>query len=242
LQPLRDGVYKFRKIVKEAGLVGTDSNKTKEISKETRAKLKHIDSLNVFFDVEVSNNILNPNGLAFQMLMKPSDPKKGGNKQQQINWESSKKLMFGSLVCFSSDLFKRECLIGIVCDRNEKDLKNGLISVKFDYQTDLNQNFDVQDEDFEFLNQNSPVYGKTYIMLETSAYFESYKHVLEALVSFKSSTSEQDFPFKKHIVDCQNQTIERPNYLNNVAFDFRLVLIFVNIVYLFFFDISFTNY
>ena len=57
-------------------------------------------------------------------------------------------------------------------------------------------------------------------MLETTAFFESYKHVLDSLVSFQH-LGETAFPFKKHIVDCDNQTIERPDYLKNACLDMR---------------------
>ena len=214
LQPLRDGVYNFRKIIKEANIF--DFEKT-ELSKEIKSKLKKIDTLTVFFDVKLNSNILSNSGLAFQMQMFSKEEK----KQASVNWENSKKLMFGSLLCFSSDLFQNECLIGVVCERDLKNLSKNIVTVKFDYGTEYNDSFD---SDSNFINNNMPQYGKNYIMLETSAYFESYKHVLEALVSFKNSKNDDDFPFKQHIVDSQNNIILRPKYLTNVGFDFRPIV------------------
>jgi hypothetical protein len=64
-----------------------------------------------------------------------------------------------------------------------------------------------------------PDLNKKFMMIETSTYFESYKHVLEALVSLKKYRDEE-FPFKKHLVDCKNEQIERPRYLRNALMDF----------------------
>ena len=57
-------------------------------------------------------------------------------------------------------------------------------------------------------------------MLETSAFFESYKHVLEALVSFER-LGEKNFPFKENLIHCQNTIIPIPKYLANAFVDFR---------------------
>jgi len=132
-------------------------------------------------------------------------------KGKPVSWEQSKKLMFGSLVILSSDFFMNECLIGVISERDDKNLKNGIIQVRFEHDTtNLNK-------------INTPEFQKVYTMVETTAYFESYKHVLEALVSFKNYKDEE-FPFKKNLVDCQNCIIEQPVYLKNVPFDFRTIV------------------
>ena len=210
LHPLREGVGKFRNIIKEANL---DPRQAFSIPKDMKHKLRSIESLNIFFDVVLEKNTLNHNGVAFQMKIKGDR-----EKTKQMNWENSKKLMFGSLVCLSSDFFQNECLIGIICERNIDMLKRGIVFVQFDYdRADLNNNRAVC---------NEPAFNTVYTMLETSAFFEAYKHVLQAFVSFKNSTDDE-FPFKKYLVDCETQTIERPEYLKNVIFDFRFLILFI---------------
>jgi hypothetical protein len=59
-------------------------------------------------------------------------------------------------------------------------------------------------------------------MLETSAYFEAYRHVLNALSQLYDRESE--FPFKKHIVDCVNESMSPPDYLFNGYIDFTPLL------------------
>ena len=65
-----------------------------------------------------------------------------------------------------------------------------------------------------------PVSNKNYVMLETTAFFESYKHVLHALVSFELE-NEQNFPFKEQIIYGNTQVMEIPNYLKQAQIDFR---------------------
>ena len=94
--------------------------------------------------------------------------------------------------------------MGVICQRDAELLKDeGIIMVRF--ELDL---------------ENLPLFNKSYLMFETSAYFESYKHVLEALVSLRH-LDEAEFPFKKNLIDCQNQEIGAPAYLKDKYIDFR---------------------
>ena len=109
------------------------------------------------------------------------------DQKRTIDWEFSKKLIFGSMVCFSCDNFMNNCLVGIVCDRDMKDLKNNLIGIRFNYNSVYKSN-----------NECFPNTQKVYTMLETSAFFESYRHVLDSLVSLRN-LDDDTFPFKKHL-------------------------------------------
>jgi hypothetical protein len=60
--------------------------------------------------------------------------------------------------------------------------------------------------------------SQSYTLLETSAYFEAYRHVLNALSQFYNR--EDEFPFRAHIVDCKNGNMKPPNYLFNGYIDF----------------------
>jgi hypothetical protein len=109
------------------------------------------------------------------------------DQKRTIDWEFSKKLIFGSMVCFSCDNFMNNCLVGIVCDRELEELKKNIIGIRFNYNSIYQSN-----------NECFPNTRKVYTMLETSAFFESYRHVLESLVSHRHLDAET-FPFKKHI-------------------------------------------
>lgn len=125
-----------------------------------------------------------------------------------INWRNTKRLMYGSLVCLSSDYFMNQCLMGTVCVRDVDLLRReGVIIIKFDFEGVGNS------------IERLPKYGCSYTMLENSAYFEPYRHVLKALQVF-GNECEADFPFRDEIVFL-NRDNDQPAYLRNAKVDFR---------------------
>lgn len=209
-KPLRDGVQKLRQIVEEARfdnrLTLKNTNKQNEqLNKDVVKRIRKIESLSVYFDCSIEQSIPVELGIVYQVKL--SD-----EKTKPVNWDVSKKLLFGSLVCLSNDFFESNCLIGSICERDTEKLKKGIVYIKFniDAENDLNQNVTM---------------GQRFIMLETSAFFESYKYVLQALVSFQRD-GEENFPFKENLVYCQNQDMMMPKYLTNVPFDFRFLDLF----------------
>jgi hypothetical protein len=202
LQPLREGVLKFRSIIQKnkIDIEKLDANKV-ELSPNVKKELRNIDSLNIYYNVKVHDTKLSMVGMVYQMKL--------SDEQKKVDWEYSKRLIFGSMICLSSDIYMSNCLIGTICVREMKDLTQGIVSVRFTY-----------DSMFKRDDAIFPIRNKTYTMLETTAFFESYKHVLESLVSFQH-LGDLAFPFKKHLVDCENQTIERPDYLKNACLDMR---------------------
>ena len=201
-QPLREGIGKFRDIIKksEISLDQLSSSKV-ELSVSVKRKLNKIESLNVYYDVNVHETELSSVGMIYKMKL--------SDAQKNVDWEYSKKLIYGSMVCLSSDFFTGDYLIGIICEREMKDLSKGVISIRFSYDS-------MQAKE----NSSFPSRNRTYTMLETTAFFESYKHVLESLKKF-GEADEATFPFKKHLVDADNRSIERPDYLKNACLDMR---------------------
>jgi hypothetical protein len=198
IQPLRNGVKELNDI-----MISSGCNRRANLDKETKEKIKRIDSLNAYFDVRMKACVTTDLGMCYSMKL-------SSESMSAINWETSKRLIFGSLVCFSSDFFTNNCLIGVICARDEKTfMKTGEIYVKFEAA--------VSGEHFG--QQLFPVFNESYIMLETSAFFEAYRHVLDALVSLQRR-KPSEFPFKENIVDCQNSHIDPPRYLTNALFDF----------------------
>lgn len=205
LGPLRDGVQKLRSIVDEIRFVdrlnnGKDTSSNKMLSKDVMKRIAKIESLSAYFGCSIESSMPTDFGMVYQVRLNP-------DKAKSINWDASKKLLFGSLICMSDDYFEKRCFIGSICERDPKKLKDGIVWVKF--------NINVEDQ-----LENEIDLGKNFIMLETSAYFESYKYVLQALVSFQRD-GEENFPFKDNIVYCQNRFIPIPKYLTNMPIDFR---------------------
>ena len=132
------------------------------------------------------------------------------NKNEQfskIRWETSKRLLQGSLVCLTNNNFK-SVYFAVVFDRNIDKLKAGQLLVKFDDWITVNKNVACQTVD-------------KFTLIESLAYFESYRHVLSVLKLF----NEENFPFKKHIVYSDNSTVDHPKYLKNreIKYDFNVL-------------------
>lgn len=123
-----------------------------------------------------------------------------------IKWDSSKRLLTGSLLCLSSDDFKETMLFATVVNRNPQELKRGYLCVQFQeiYETVLKL-----DDSINF------------VVVETTAYFEAYRHNLSALQHLDGKI----LPFKKYIVDVE-KTVSEPAYLSpSTTFDLRPLMI-----------------
>ncbi|KAL8625015.1 hypothetical protein ACOMHN_012024 [Nucella lapillus] len=126
-----------------------------------------------------------------------------------VDWRSTQRLKYGSLLCLSSDKF-HTCLYAVVKEHDAAQLSNGLVDVIFILDRDeLAQVIDVPRD-------------RRFVMVESPAYFEAYRHVLQGL----KNLNDQNFPFVRYIVQCQSD-INPPRYLQlagNVKYDFRPLL------------------
>lgn len=113
---------------------------------------------------------------------------------QHIVWEHSKRLIFGTLLCFSADNNFKQCIFATVVNRDAKLLKIGLIDVKFLGEVDDNL-FDLESQEI-------------YDMVESPTYFEAYRHVLAALKMIDA----ESIPFADYIISAANE-VRAPKYL-----------------------------
>ena len=171
IQPLRQGIKNYLSLRSETG---------------ARRKLADV---RVYKEVNVLNPVCSHSGLHYRVRFDVS-------RMRHINWNFSKRLIFGSLLCFSKDEFST-IYIATVADRNPDRLKEGELTVQFEVNKAA-------------VRQIRP--DEKFLMVETSAYFEAYRHVLDAL----KVTQERDIPFRHYIVECKN-TINSPRYLLTAA-------------------------
>lgn len=110
----------------------------------------------------------------------------------QVVWETSKRLIYGTLLCLSSDDFKT-MIWATVVNRDVAMLKtNKQIDIRFPSGYEAN-----------FIPEN------VYTMVESSAtYFEAYQHVLRALQALDIDT----FPLTDYLIACKSE-VEAPSYL-----------------------------
>lgn len=154
--------------------------------------------LHVYTGVKVVGFLSSWEGLVYRVELQK-------DQLRRINWEKTKQLMYGSLLCFSEDNF--ETLIwATVWRRDEMLIANeAQLDVKLPFQP-----FD------EWL-----IPGKTYSCIENvTIYFEAYRHVLVALQRMQPN----DVPFQNTLLQ-MNPDPEPPSFLkaDNDMFHFHNV-------------------
>ena len=166
------------------------------IDVERRNERNHkYSDIKIYFGVSIMHPVCTRDGILHQIQFDNTNLKK-------VRWEVSKRLIYGSLLCLSRDSF-RTLLFATVSDRSPAQLKKGIFYVKFE-------------ADHAQVAQISP--DEQFVMAETSAYFEAYRHVLRGLQQVGN-----DMPFQQYIVNCDS-VVQPPLYLRRVAnipFDLR---------------------
>ena len=125
---------------------------------------------------------------------------------EKINWESSTKLRYGSLLCLSKDNFAT-FMFAIVAEREVEDLKRNLIKVKFIGKT-------IDDPYYTF-------YGKKYTMFESPTYYEAYAPTARALHMLL--VNPEKLPFQNYLVHCKT-SVEMPAYMRLPDTSYKLNL------------------
>ncbi|XP_059147742.1 NFX1-type zinc finger-containing protein 1-like [Physella acuta] len=167
--PIREGLKEFR-----------DAQENNRKPKENE--------LRFYYDVKLTKINCESEGITHFVTFNNS-------QLTNVDWEFSKRLMFGSLLVFSKDNFET-LIFATVANRSVTMLERGIIQVVF--QNHLEDVFTSSSE------------NDTFIMAETTAYFESYRHVLEGLKEMIS------IPLEKYIIFCKHE-ISPPDYLNEIT-------------------------
>jgi len=114
---------------------------------------------------------------------------------QRIEWEHSRRLNFGSLLCLSSDKFAT-VLFATVVSRDPKLLKDGILKVQFE-NANISKLLEISSQ-------------TEFTMVESTAYFEAYRHILSRLQNLEENPPS----FRSYVVDCKPlESIPSPSYL-----------------------------
>ncbi|NWV10824.1 ZNFX1 protein, partial [Ptilonorhynchus violaceus] len=177
VRPLREGIVEVLKSLQ-------DRNLTK----------KKFDDIRIYFDARIIAPHCASTGIVYKVEF---DTK----PLRFVQWQNSKRLLYGSLVCMSKDNFET-FLFATVSNRNAAELVNGIVELCFDAESQA------------LLAQVRP--SDFFLMVETTAYFEAYRHVLEGLQEMR----EEDIPFQKYIVECDAQVQELAYLTEDTAYNF----------------------
>ena len=102
---------------------------------------------------------------------------------RNMRWENSKRLIYGTLVCLSHDGFN-SFIFATVAYRDPQKLKHGIIDLFIESRENIN-------------------FQANYVMVESSSYFESCRHVLKSLQEIG-----EDLPFQQYIVGAVDKRSE----------------------------------
>lgn len=115
-------------------------------------------------------------------------------KVKPINYQQSRRFMFGSLLCFTCDHFA-SILFGKVVERAVKDLEKGQLIVGFDINVVL----------------PTSLFDRNFLMVESSIFFEPYFQVLTVLKGLESD----QFPMERYIIRVKTDS-RPPSYILNI--------------------------
>ncbi|KAI9551691.1 hypothetical protein GHT06_022027 [Daphnia sinensis] len=166
--PLREGIVAFRT----------------KIGKQQKQHIR-VDNIRLYYDVKIKDDdVQSDNVYVLEFSTKGFE---------RVNWEGSKRLLFGSLLLLSANNFDSFMLFTVV-DRKPDQLSRGRFRAKFE-------------------GEILPSYAKksNLVMAESSVFFEAYRSVLIAL----QRISPSHFPMEDYIL-CRNTAPAEPEYLRSI--------------------------
>lgn len=184
VRPLREGIQQLLQNQMDIGRT------------DKPLRTKRFDDIRVYFDTRLVVPKCTKTGIGYivQFDIQPL---------KFVCWQNSKRLLFGSLVCLSSDHFE-SFLFATVSDRDPKALQKGQVQITF-----------TEESRFKLARIQR---DQLFVMVETTAYFEAYRYVLEGL----QEQEEDDLPFQRYIVEC-NTDVRPPTYLDSDNYDLSSV-------------------
>ncbi|XP_030831842.1 NFX1-type zinc finger-containing protein 1-like [Strongylocentrotus purpuratus] len=169
VRPLREGISEYKMTTARPG------------KRDIRFQ-----DIRLYYDVTLDEPLYSQSGVTFRIHFDES-------KLKGVRWESSKRLIYGSLVILSPDDFKT-LVFGTVANRKPEDLAKGFIEIKLERDEEIAEIFT----------------EKTFIMAESSAYFEAYRHVLSRI----QHVTEQSMPLTDYIISA-SRNVRPPAYIRN---------------------------
>ncbi|XP_067659755.1 NFX1-type zinc finger-containing protein 1-like [Haliotis asinina] len=161
IQPLREGVSEYQDL----------------LARKDRRTIR------LYQNVLVRRFFCSEDGIVYRLQFDVS-------KLSHVDWGNTKRLMYGSMVCISTDNFQT-VRFAIISDRKPEKLQHGRVDIKFESKVKLD-----------------PL--TKFTMVETPALFVAYRHVLIGIQQIGSNK----LPMSEYFVECR-ATLAPPKYLTN---------------------------
>ena len=142
-------------------------------------------NLKLYHNVRIVGKELTKSGIVHKVNFE-------SKKFRFTNWYQSKRLIFGSFLCLSRNMFNT-MFFATVANRDPDQLKMGQFDIQF-----------IRGQEVIGIERQN----ESFIMAESPAYFEAYRHVLIGL----QELHETNLPFKQYLIQCSID-VEPPLYL-----------------------------
>ena len=116
---------------------------------------------------------------------------------RRCNWEHSKRLIFGSLLCLSPDNFRNKVFFAVVTNREPHEVSRGFLQVMFQGGAEL-----IAHKHF----------GTEFVMVESLAYYEASQYILRSLQTAEVNTMQR---FTNYLIYNKCEDIHPPGYIDN---------------------------
>jgi hypothetical protein len=143
-------------------------------------------NLRIYRNVEIVDRVCTNSGVVYRVRFDV-------RPLRRVNWENSKRLIYGAFLCLSKDNFKT-LAFATITERKAEHMKDGFLQVKF-----LGDLPDAQR-------------GDHFQMVESPGYYESYCHNLQGL----QELSDDKMPFSRYLVQCETN-VHAPKYLTEIS-------------------------
>ncbi len=148
---------------------------------------RQLTDVNVYEKVAIIQPKCIMNGVCFEVQF-------DATKFARYNWEHSKRLIFGSLVCLSSDDFVDVILFGTVANSEPRGLSQGRLMLQIENPPSVLPHCKAR---------------TLFVMVESSVYFEACRHTLQSLQVAEVDT----MPFTNYLIKGECANISPPRYL-----------------------------
>ena len=168
----------------------------------------------LYKDVKIQDVIFGDNGIFLKVLLTPWLKK----QSRSINWMSTKRMTFGSLMIITDETFDK-MFFATVFEKPPGEKMNTEFQKYGNIEISIKGLRVVENENLvEMINDLN---RRKLMIIEAKTYFESYYHFLRQI----QNIDPENMPFNEIIVKAKTDTVEIPNYLktrdmNNRAGDY----------------------
>ena len=165
-------------------------------------RARRLNDVYIYNGVRIVRPVCTQEGLCFNVQFDAS------RMRLYHSWEHSKRLLFGSLLCFTTDHFAHTVFFATVTNRDPKELQNGIFQVRFD-------------KSIEMLYH---VEKTIFVVAESKAFFEASRHILRSL-----QTAEVDtMPFSRYLILNQPSPVNPPKYFESSTAKYDMKWLYKN--------------